>query len=300
MGAQPQGADFRSMTKEELANYINSQQSEAVQPTGESNIKDDQIDEESPSQDNSAESDEDNQDTSTTVDDQGNADPAQDNQQPKGNQFEGKTYDELLSIIKEQQSFIGRQGSMIGDLKKLATQAKPEEKPAPKEEPIDAKGYKEEDVQFIRELIHNEFGSLNKRQQQKAEQEKQQAYEENQQMFQTIQKDPVLYNKLKPVLDRRFVKAGKSAIYQKGWVKSAVDSAMMDLIRSDDQQQAPKAPAGRKPPVDKTALKKKAATLQGGGGTPPKAPSKNVKEMSADEYLKYVTEKMGVKNLRRK
>lgn len=293
MAGQPQGADFGKMSKDDLAKFINDNQpSEKAQPEGTTADEKIETDDEDPREDNPQASSETDEDAIAPTEASSKS-PERDSSQ-RGNKFESKSHDELLKIIRDQQSFIGRQASTIGDLKKITTKPEPEVQKAD----IDTKGYKTEDVQFIRELINKEFGNITKQEQQQREAERQQAFVENQKLFGELCQDAELFEVLAPILHDRLQLIGEEARYQKGWVKGEVDRAMRLLIKSKGTKQPQGKPTTSKP-TDKTDKKLKASTVRG-GGVPPTAFKKAAASMNAKEYLQYIQETMGVKDIRRK
>lgn len=290
------GADLRAMTKEQLKEYINGQQvtlndGASAQPASDqqpTEVNDDEV------------NDDKNTDQGASISDNQNTDVNK-NKNNDNDPYGGKSTSELLSIIREQASMIGKQSNQVGEFKSRLNELEKASKAKPTEDNIDEdlKGYNKEDVNYVRKLIRNEVGALTKEQQAAAEAVKKEAFEHNQAIWNELSNDKVLYEKIHPILNAEYAKAGESAIYTKGWVSSKITQAMRQLIASG-QQPASKVTPVKKIDTSAEALRKKraAATVSSSGKTIG-GTKKDVKSMTAKEYLEHMKETAGLTDKRR-
>lgn len=272
--------DLRAMTKEQLKEYIEKQ-----------NSINDEIDEET--QENHDQSNE-NEEEINNIDEEKNDNDynVEEDQQKteKEDLPKNSDTDELLKIIREQSSMINRVSDELNLLKKQR-ETKPAEKENQEEE--DYGQYEKSDVEYIKSLISKEFGNLTKRQQEAKEKEKEESFKSNQEAFNELQKDQALFVKLKPILDEEFKNAGREAVYKKNWVSDKITEAMIKLVKSEQ-----KATIEIKPKDNLDSKKKQASTVSSGGTTNSGKSNKvDIDKMSSQEYLEYIQKTMGIKKL---
>lgn len=292
MTGKNQDTDFKSMSKEELKQWINTKgQSGAVQSEDTNNdktamdpVEDKPTATEQPTNDQDATSSKDPVEDKPTVT---NNDP-----------YAGKSVEDLLKIVQEQQKFISRQGNEIGNLKKKALEAIAKSVEPEEAKETDYGDYNKSDVDYIKNLIRDEFGNISKERQAREERIKQEAFEENHRAYNDLAKDPEVFNKLKPILDSKFVKAGQSAVYQKGWMRETINATVMEMLKgkTSTQPQPKSGDNGRSADINKR--KQAASTITNTQAPVNSQPKKSVKEMSSNEFLSHIKENMGIKDKR--
>lgn len=271
--------NFNEMSLDELENFINS---------GESN-KEQEENTEQQEQEQEQETEESTDDTGTEDQTEESTDEShQEDSKGPGKQFEGKSPEELLKIIQDQQNFISRQGNQIGDFKKQMKQLKETMKPK-----LDNDKYEKEDVNFIREMIRAEFEEIQEKSQKQLQEEANYNFEQNQQAFLALKSDPVMYSKIKPFLDKQFADTNQDVLYQPGWVQNQIGVAIKQLVTGGASQSSSDSSA--QSVIDR---KKKANMNSGTSSSKGDAKKKNVANMSSSEYLKHIGGTLGIKDTR--
>lgn len=235
----------------------------------------------------------------TEVDEQGNVDGQVDEPaNQKQNPFQGKSAEELLKIIQDQQKYISQRGNEIGEFKRelnelrAAMAAKDSTKQENKEDD-DFSDWDKDQIEVVEKLVEKKLTAREKEKVELQNREREDARKSNLEAYQRVKDDKDLFSLIGSELDRLYEKYGEDAIYTKGWVENAVGKAVRDIITKKTKEDEVEDKLKRK--------KEQAQTTKTTSTTAETTVSKKpVSKMSADEYLEYAKANLGLVDSRRR
>ena len=203
--------------------------------------------------------------------------------QTQNTPYDGKSAEELLKIVQDQQRFISQQGQNIGDFRKQLAELQ-----AVKQEPVKQKNeyedYDPDQIALVRKLAQEQFNKLQEDQVKQTQESINRAVQSNTNAYNQLKQDTELFKVVEPYLNEAYEKYGNSVLQQDGWVQSVVGLASRDIIL--------KSRTTVNTNNDLAERKAKAQTVTGSSVSNSKA----IKDMSEEEYLKH----HGIKDLRNK
>lgn len=283
-----QDTDFQAMEPEELKAFING---ESAQPTEDSDIEEtvsETSEEKSEEQETLAEETEE-----VVPETQGEEAEVPSDEDPKSKFYKGKSADDLIGIIENQNKFISRLGNDVSDLKK----AKQLEQEEAEEQSLksDLAEYEPKDVENIEKIVAKVLRGRDSAKKEAELKTLETSRQDNLQFYQDLQANSEVFNKVRPELEKRFKDEGESVVYKKGWIKQAALEALSNYN---------KVPSNAN--NDKLKKKKAAAQTVGQGGGKGSSgeesflmlsPEQAASKLTSAQYRVYAEKRLGVKVL---
>jgi hypothetical protein len=209
--------------------------------------------------------------------------------------FQGKSAEELLKIIQDQQRFISQQGNEIGKFRKEIEEVKKVTvKNTPVEEDNEFAEWDKDQLQVVEKLVEKKLQKLSQEETNRTTESRHRAHQQNLEAYEALKNDQELFSVIAPQLDKMFESAGDQAIFTEGWVQNAIGTAVRGLVKQSLNTQQPAQ-------TNNLDQKKKAATtVTSTGSSISKGPKKDTRQMTADEYLLEAQKSLGLRDLRSK
>ena len=239
------------------------------------------------------ESTEDKEDTSTKETGTDNTTEVTKTEKDESPYYKGKTREELLGILENQNKYISRQNNTLDGLRNKVDEVdkkvdKVLDKPAKSEEDDLSDIYTNEERDAARRLIQSELTRIESEKSQKEQAKVTLIEQENSRFYENLKDHPEVYNEVDKELREAFRNAGKTdaervakTVHKPGWVMErtiAIMNARTDRAKATDTGANERA--------------KKAATIKSTTGRSTKKALKSVEDMSAEEYKEYAVNEL--------
>ena len=211
-------------------------------------------------------------------------------EEKKPGQFDGKSTDELIKIINDNNAFISRQGNEIGQLRKEIEAIKEEPKKRQQNEEIEKiiSEYDPEDRKAVEAIIDRRVAQKEQSRKEQADKLLQTNLESNRIAYSNLISQTEKYSLVKSALDKKFESFGKTERERMentiekdpNFVTNAVNEILFNALNS-------------KPSNKKTVTKKVTkTTVNGSGKGSATVPNKKVEDMSSEEYKEFLRKTM--------
>lgn len=225
--------DFESMSEEQLESFINSGGQAEPESNNPTESKEEIVNEEKEVVNEEVSEPEAEEPEEVDQDEQ---EEEEETESKESKFYSGKSREDLIKMVEENNRHISRQGNEIGELRKLREDMNSlkEQVATPKKAEDDFLAqYDKKDIDAIEKI-------LDRREQQKQNQVKQMIQynkRQNELDYQELQSNKELFEKVVPILDEKFASMGKneeerirnSLENDPGWVKKAIFESMTKL-----------------------------------------------------------------------
>lgn len=201
-----------------------------------------------------------------------------------------KEKEELISMIRQQQSFEARRGTEIGELRKEVAQIKAEKLAASKEEVSEEE---EEEVRYIKNVVSDVLVQKQAEEQALQQEREHLNYLQNRKAWDNLEKQSELFSVVAPKLNEEFGKLGKTPEERMEYLRKDPDWVESKIFETITGSLVSKESALSRAAEESSAVakrKKSAITAKGKTAGTQAEKKKSVKEMTAAEYKEHLRE----------